>query len=399
MPEPALEGIRVLDLSEDIAGPYCTRLMGGYGAEVIKIEKPGEGDKSRKVGPFPKDVPHLERSALFLHLNINKKGITLNLETVTGRKIFKELVKTADILVESFKPGQMSEWGLNYESLEKINPGLVMTSVTPFGQTGPYRDYKANSAVLDALSGHTYNQGDPNREPLRNPEGTADYTAGIFANVATLGALYYCADTGEGQYIDISTLECMADLHYFRTAFWTHLGEIRKRTGGRLAPWPGKVYPCRDGYIGLAQVGPLGDMVAMYSVIGIPELLDPKYQKQDDRGRHAEELDALIHPWLMEHDRYEIFHALQGVRVQTGVCNSAEDLLKDPNYEARGFWVDIDHPEAGKLTYPGAPLIMSETTWQASRAPLLGEHNEEVYHGELGFSPWELTQLRENGVI
>ncbi len=131
----------------------------------------------------------------------------------------------------------------------------------------------------------------------------------------------------------------------------------------------------------------------------IPELLDPKYESSAQRGELAEELDAIVQPWLMEHDRYEIFNALQDVRVQTGVCNSAEDLLKDPNYEARGFWVDMEHPEAGKLTYPGAPVIMSETAWQTSRAPLLGEHNEEIYHGELGHSSQELNQLRQNGVI
>lgn len=399
MPEQALKGVRVLDLSEGIAGPYCTRMLGGYGAGVIKVEKPGEGDESRKVGPFPEDSPHPERSALFLHLNVNKRGITLNLETAAGRKIFEELVKRVDILVESYKPGQMAQWGLDYASLEKINPGLVVTSITPFGQTGPYRDYKSSSAVLDALGGHTYNQGDPKREPLRYPDGTAECTAGMFATVATMGALFCSADTGQGQYIDISILECMAGMDFFRTAHWTHLGEIRQRTGGRLAPWPGKVYPCRDGYIGLAQVGPLGNLVAMYSVMGIPELLDPKYENPVRRGELAEELDAIIQPWLMEHDRYEIFNALQGVRVQTGVCNSAEDLLKEPAYEARGFWVDMEHPEAGKLTYPGNPVIMSETAWQTSRAPLLGEHNEEIYHGELGHSSQELNQLSQNGVI
>lgn len=153
MVEQALDGVKVLDLSEGIAGPYCTRLLGGFGADVTKVEKPGEGDTSRKAGPFPKDIPHPEKSARFLHLNINKKGITLNLETTAGREILRQLTKKADILVESFEPGQMSDWGLDYESLEKINPGLVVTFITPFGQTGPYRNYKWSSAVLDALGG------------------------------------------------------------------------------------------------------------------------------------------------------------------------------------------------------------------------------------------------------
>ena len=399
MKERALEGVRILDLSKGISGPYCTRLLGGFGADVIKVEKPGEGDESRKVGPFPEDIPHPEKSALFLHLNINKKGVTLNLESAAGRDILLRLVERSDILVESFKPGQMSNWGLDYESLEKINPGLVMTSISPFGQTGPYRNYRWTSAVLDALGGHTYMQGDPRREPLRYPDGTAEFTAGMFASVATMGALFGSGDSGQGQYIDISILDCLPGLDSFRTVRWTHLGVIQERRGGRYAQWPGKIYPCRDGYIGLCGVGPTGTLFPMFSVMGIPELLDSKYNDFAKREEYAEELDAIIQPWLMEHDRYEIFNALQGVRVQAGVCNSAEDLLKDPGHEAREFWVEIEHPEAGKLTYPGEPVRMSETAWQACRAPLLGEHNEEIYHGEMGYSLQEIAQLRENGVI
>jgi crotonobetainyl-CoA:carnitine CoA-transferase CaiB-like acyl-CoA transferase len=399
MTEQAFEGVRIIDLSEGIAGPYCTRLLGGYGADVIKVEKPGNGDRSRKAGPFPKDIPHPEKSALFLHLNINKKGITLNVETAAGREILQALVKRTDILVESFQPGRMSEWGLDYENLEKINPGLVMTAITPFGQTGPYRHYKESSTVLDALGGHTFIQGDPEREPLRYPEGTAEYTAGMFASVAVMGALLYSADTGKGQYIDIAILDCLPGLDAFRTAKWTHAGVIQQRTGGRYAAWPGKVYPCRDGYVGLCGVGPTGTMIPMYSVMEIPELLDPKYETHIQREELAKELDEIIQPWLREHDRYEIFHAMQGVRVQAGVCNSAEDLLKDPGHEARGFWEEVDHPAVGKLTYPGQPVRMTETAWQAGRAPMLGEHNEQIYQGELGYSTRDMMQLRASGVI
>jgi len=399
MKERALEGVRVLDLSEGIAGPYCTRLLGGYGAEVIKVEKPGEGDESRKVGPFPQDIPHIEKSALFLHLNINKKSITLNLESDTGKKILLSMIEKADILVESFEPGQMSDWDLDYNRLEKINPGLVMTSITPFGQTGPYSNYKWSSAVLDALGGHMYVQGDPKREPLRYPDGTAEATAGMFASVATMGALLDSGLSGQGQYIDISILDCLPGLDAFRTIRLTHLGEIQERRGGRYAQWPGKIYRCRDGYIGLCGVGPTLTLLPMFSVMEIPELLDPKYETAAGRELYTEELDAIIQPWLMEHDRYEIFNALQEVRVQAGVCNSAEDLLKDPGHEAREFWVEIDHPEVGKLTYPGEPVRMSGAEWQAERAPLLGEHNEKLYCDELGYSSEELVKLRTEGVI
>ncbi len=398
MAEQALEGVNVLDLSEGIAGPYCTRLLGNVGAKVIKIERPGDGDKSRKVGPFPRDIPHPEKSALFLHLNINKKGITLNLETAAGRKILKELVKRADILVESFKPGQMVDWGLDYESLEKINPRLVMTSVTPFGQTGPYRHFKSSSAVLDALGGHTFIGGEPDREPLRNYEGLPEYVGGTFATIATMGALFYSGDTGQGQYVDISVVQGVAVLDSHRMSRWTHLGSIMQREGG-FGGWPGKIYQCRDGLVCLAGIGPARTLKAMHSVMGIPQLLDPKYSTEVQRDELREELDAIIQPWLMEHDKYDIFNALQQARCQAAVCTSAEDLLKDPGCDARGFWVELDHPEAGRLAYPGPFAHMSETEWQMSRAPLLGEHNEEIYHGELGYTPQELTRLRQNGVI
>ena len=394
-----MAGIKVLDLSEGIAGPYCTRLFGSYGANVIKIEKPGEGDESRRIGPFPADVPHPEKSALFLNLNTSKKGITLNLNSDTGRGILKRLIENADILVESFEPGNMSEWQLGYDRLSDLNPKLVMMSITPFGQNGPYRDYKAASCVLDALGGHTFIQGDPKRAPLRYPDGTAAFSAGLFAYVSAMGALLQSADTGIGQYVDISVLDCLPGLDAFRSAKWTHAGVIQQRTGGRYAGWPGKVYRCRDGYIGLCGVGPTGTMVPMYSVMQIPELLDEKYETHLGREAHEQELDAIIQPWLLEHDRYEIFHALQAVRVQAGVCNSSEDLLKDPGHRARGFWVDIEHPKAGKLQYPGEPVRMSDTAWQTGPAPLLGEHNELIYGNELGYTSGQIDALGKEGVL
>ena len=397
MAETALKGVRVLDLSEDIAGPYCTRLLGSYGAEVIKVERPGVGDESRRAGPFPNDIPHQERSALFLHLNCNKIGITLNLDNAVGRKVLKDLAKTADILVESFKPGQMAAWGLDYETLEKINPRLIMTSVTPFGQSGPYRDYKSSSVVLDALGGHMQVQGNPAREPLRSYEGVVGYCSAVFTAIATMGALTYCADTGQGQHIDQAVFDWLPGLDYLRTGQWTHSGTVRERSERYLGGWPGRVYRCRDGYVGLAVSG--GSMVTMYSMMDVPELLDPKYETPEQRKELADELDALIQPWLMQHDRFEIFHALQELRTTSAVCCSVEDLLQNPQYEARGFWQEVEHPEAGRLKYTGPWALFSETEWRTTRPPLLGEHNELIYGKELGYSPEELTRLLQNGVI
>ncbi len=399
MVEKALECIRVLDLSEGIAGSYCARLLGNMGAEIIKMEKPGEGDKTRKAGPFPEHVPHLEKSALFLHLNVNKKGITLNLETAAGRRILEQLAKDADVLVESFKPGSMAKWRLDYDHLSKSNPGLIITSITPFGQTGPYRDWKGPSSVLDAMGGHTYIQGDPGREPLRNIEGAGEYTGGVHGATATMGALHWQAETGEGQHIDLSLFECLAGLDFFRVPRWTHLHKDQVRRGGRYFTWPGKAYRSRDGWVSVAGVGPTGTLVPMYSVTQIPELLDPKYETPDQREGRVEELDALLGDWVKDHGKHEVFNELQQVRVQAGVCSEVSDLMTDPGYEARGFWVEVEHPEVGKLPYPGPFVLMSDTEWFTTRAPLLGEHNKAIYVGELGYSSEELTQFRQSGVI
>jgi crotonobetainyl-CoA:carnitine CoA-transferase CaiB-like acyl-CoA transferase len=210
MLEQALSDVKVLDLTWHIAGPYCTKLLADFGADVIKIERPGEGDPARKMGPFPHGKAHPERCGLFLHLNTNKKGITLNLKSHKGRKIFKELVKFVDIVVESFSPRVMPSLGLSYENLKRVNPSLVMTSISNFGHNGPYRDFKASEIVEYAMGGEMYSTGIEGREPLKLGGNVVQYQAGTIAAVATMGALFAARYQGVGQHVDVSIMETQA---------------------------------------------------------------------------------------------------------------------------------------------------------------------------------------------
>ena len=400
MAEQALEGVRVLELSQHISGPYCTKMLAAFGAEVIKVEKPGEGDGARRTGPFLADKPPPERSGLFLYLNTGKKGITLNIESPAGLKVIKKLVKTIDVLVENFEPWIMPGLGLDYGTLNKTNPRLVMTSISNFGQSGPYRDYKATSIIEYALSGHLYITGEPDREPLQGPGPQPEYQGGLHGFFGTMLALYSREETGLGQWVDVSIMEAMAGFHQFTITNYTYGGEIKRRTGNRYAAQPQiTIHPCKDGHVALSASTPL-QREMLYSLAGMPELRDdPRFQTRDDIIVNADAFDALLLPWFKERTKDEIFHTCAEWRIPCTPVSSPEELLNDPHYKARDFWVEVDHPKAGRLTYPGAPFKMLETPWQAGRAPLLGEHNEEIYCGQLGYSEEDLVRLSQGGVI
>ena len=400
MIQQALDGISVLDLGEYVSGPYCAKMLAAFGAEVIKVEKPGKGDVARRMGPFPGDEPHPERSGAFLYLNTGKKSITLNLESATGLQIFKELVGTTDVLVENFQPGVMASLGLDYTTLESINPRLIMTSITGFGQSGPYRDYKMSSIVGYAMSGHQYINGEPDREPLQGPGPQPEYQGGLHGFFGTLAALYSREDTGQGQQVDVSIMECLTGFHQFTIIRYTYGGEIKSRTGNRYeSSYPITIYPCKDGHVALSASSPQQQEL-LYALVGMPELgEDPRFISPLDRIANAEAYDALVMPWFQERTKEEIFHTCSQWRVPCAPVTHPGELLSDPHFREREFFVEVDHPEAGKLPYPGAPFRMSETPWQTGRAPLLGEHNEEIYCQRLGYSREDLVKLRERGCI
>jgi len=406
MSEQALSDVKVLDLTWHIAGPYCTKLLADYGAEVIKVEKPGEGEPARRMGPFFKDDPHPEKSGLFLHLNTNKKGITLNLKSAKGKKILKELAKDADILVESFRPHVMPSLGLDYETLEQINPKLLMTSISSFGQTGPYRDFKASEIVEYAMGGEMYSTGTAGREPLKLGGNVTQYQAGTVAAVSTMGGLFSAQSQGVGQHVDVSIMETQAgstDRRIIYLLGYACAGVITTRwppprDAVRMMILPQGVYPCKDGFVNtlsLPQWWP-----RYLEAMEMPELKDdPRFQNIFS-AEAGMEFDAIWYSWLADRTKDELFEIFRRANIASAPVNSPEDILSNPHLKAREYFTEIDHPETGKVTYPGAPIHMMETPSKARYpAPLLGQHNKEIYCDRLGYTREDLVKLRESGII
>ena len=403
MTQQALFGLKVLDLTHYIAGPYCTKMMADLGADVIKVEKPGEGDPTRRMGPFPNDEPHSEKSLRFLHLNTNKKGITLNLGSLTGQKLVRELVKDMDILVESFRPGVMARWGLDYETLEKINPKLVMGSISNFGQYGPYRDFKLSDALLYAMGGDMYMTGIPEREPVKIGVDIALYQAGSSAAPAILAAwLGVKRLDAPGQQVDISlqeTMESGIDRRKTDLIAYQYCGHQAIRIPMVAAGFPAGVYPSKDGYFDIA--GGLAWWNRVVAMMGDPALGEPPWDNpaaQMDAKLKEEFETKWFYPWVLSRTKYEAWQEAQKYAVMSAPLNTTEDLLRDTHLRERNFWVSMEHPVAGQLTYCGGPFRMAETPHQWAPAPLLGQHNKEVY-GKLGYTKFDLVLLRQQGVI
>jgi CoA:oxalate CoA-transferase len=399
MSKQALSGLKVLDLTHHIAGPLCSRLLADLGAEVIKIEKPGDGDTARRVGPFFGDDPDPEKSIPFLYFNFNKQGVTLNLKTAGGKDIFKQLILWADILVENFAPRVLPGLGLDYETLAKINPALIMTSISNFGQTGPYRDYKAADIVEYALGGMLYISGAYDREPVKHGLSQAQIIAGHNASVGTLTALYCQRQTGSGQHVDVSIAESVAAMQVPHPVSYAWHGGIMRR---QMRTWSimNRIAPCKNGYVSpllIAGYRPWDDLAAF---LESPELAAEKFQNPAGRVIYGNELYELLATALADRTKEEIFHSAQTWRFPWTLVQDPEDLTKCPQLAARDYYVEIDHPRTGKVAYPGALAKLSQTPWQAKLpAPLLGQHNAAVYCDTLGYSKQDLVKLREQGVI
>ena len=401
--DAALSDVNVLDLSQGVSGGYCTKLLGDLGASVIKIEPPSVGDPIRRTGPFLNDVPNLETSAPFLYLNTGKQSITLDLETLTGQRILKELVKDADVLVENFKPGIIAKLGLDYPALERVNPGLIMASISYFGQSGPYRDYQGCELVAYAVSGYMYLTGDEDKEPLKAGGSQSEYQAGLSAAMAIVAALTHKDFTGEGQYIDLSAIEALNSA-LDGIAFYTMLerrGYMPRRAGTRLSnpdphsAYPSNLLPCKDGWVHVHSSPSYPEGLAFLT--GNPQLAAPEVMEAM-RG-HADEIDQMLMEWLKDYTREEVQTLAQEIRVPFTMVQSIAEVLEDTQNDAREFFVEIDHPLAGKLKYPRSVFSTPDSPWQPGRAPLLGEHNQEIFCGRLGYSKEDLVRLRALNVI
>jgi len=410
-----LNGYRVLDLTDD-KGALCSRILADLGADVIKIEKP-EGDKSRNIGPFFQNISDPAKSLFWFAYNLNKRGITLDIETRDGQELFVRLVGKADFVIESFPVGYMEGLGLDYSALSKINPHIVMTSITPFGQTGPSKDYKASDIVVMAMGGFMYITGNPEDPPLRLSVPQAFLLASAHAAAATMIAHYYRQTSGTGQHVDVSAQQCVVWELANAIPLWELNQIILKRAGSYLSGrWTGTkqrlLWPCKDGYVIFYVMGGIAGAQTNRSIFKWmeEENMAPDYFREFDwetldMTEQTQGMQQLIEEpianFFLLHTKEELYVEGQKRDIVIGPVSSLGDILADPQLASRNFWIDIEHNEPGAtIRYPGAFVKASETPCVIEcRAPLIGEHNLEIYEEELGLSLDTITALKQARVI
>ncbi|NQT72380.1 MAG: CoA transferase [Chloroflexi bacterium] len=416
-----LEGCRILDLTDE-KGIFAGKVLGDFGADVIKIEKPG-GDPARKIGPFYKDIEDPEKSLFWFAANTSKRGITLDIETPEGQEIFKKLAKTADIVIESFKPGYMDSIGLGYCELKEIKPDIILTSITGFGQTGPYAQYETTDLIGTAMGGLARILGDLGTAPIRmGYVSQAHFHAGIQGALGSVMAYYHRELTGEGQQVDVSmqdavslTLMNAVEIFELLGANLVGMGQffisVRPEPVGIL--FTRMINPCKDGSVlymfgGGAFGGTVDsskELVKWANEEGkVLELKDFDFATQWDASNMTQEECDYYHGFMQEFvknkTKAELYERAVKNRIMLAPCNTVEDVTNDAQLKARGFWEEVEHPELDTtITYPGAPLKMEDTPWKIQRrAPLIGEHNQEIYES-LGFSAEEIEHLKTNGIV
>ena len=390
-----MPGVRVLDVGQGISGPYCAKILAQMGAEVIKVES-SAGDPARRMGPFPGDIPHSEKSGLFLALNANKFGVTLDMASPGGAESFRKLSATADIIIENPPPASLEDLGLGYESLKTGNPGLILTSITPFGNRGPYKDFKATDLVLYHMSGHAHGVlgavKDPDDDPpIRAGGHQAEFVGGVAAATATMMALYGKRMTGRGSNIAISSFEAMvtqlisglANSAWGRPAPPRDLAKVEEAAIGGMVGAIGGILPCNDGYV---AISPREDAQweRWLTVIGNPTWsTDDRYSTRDARQKNSPSLWKLLSDWSVNLSKHEIARLGQEQRVPCFPVNTVLDLMNDEHLAHREFFVEIEHSVAGSLKYPGAAYKLSNSPLPltARPAPLLGEHNSQILGG------------------
>ena len=409
-----LEGVKVLALTHYIAGPYCTKLLSGLGADVVKVEHPTRGDGIRWLGPFASghsekpssssfvktEMPP-EDGAWFLYLNTAKQSLALDLQSPEGKKVFLDMAAKADILVENFAPSGMDNLGLSYPEIREINPALVMTSISNFGQTGPYRDWKASELNLYALGGLMNITGEPEQEPLKEGMPLAQLGAGQNAFAATMAALMYAEETGEGQQIDLSIAEYATNILENALMQYSYSGQEYNRVGNRgygRAAWG--IYPCQDGHVGIIA-GPDHRWPEVARIMNREELSDPRFVSRSGRLENADEVDAYMLPFLIENNKLDIFKSGQESGLGFSFVATMKDILEMEQLLDRDYFVELNHPVAGNLTYPGAPIMPEESVdaWVFKRAPMLGEHTKSVLDSWLGYSDKQVSELVEQCVL
>ncbi len=398
----ALDGIKIVELGQMVSAPYCAKLFADFGADVIKVEPP-EGDVARTWGPFPDDEPDPEKSGLHLFVNTSKKSVTLNLEEDGGRSLFLELVADADALIENNLPKRMRGWGLAYSELEKINPGLVMISITPFGQTGPYSEWNGYDLNAYHLTGASSRYcGRPGESPLEHGTFSGDYFGAVAAASWGLAAIYGRDNAGGGQHVDVSCAEAIAASFVGgqNIGAFAQDGKFDKRTGvGMSLGAPATIMPCKDGHVWILCLE-TAQWNGLAKTMGDPEWMQMDiFQDMFSRAQNSDAMYPLIEQWTMEHGKMEIMERCQANGVPVSAVFTVGEAAEHEHLQSRGYIVEQDHPVAGKIRNLGAPFKMPACPGgPQSPAPLLGQHNDEVY-GELGKSADDIAQLRSDGII
>ncbi len=393
----ALEGIRVLDLTRALAGPFCTLMLGDNGADVIKIEIPGTGDDTRHWGP-----PFIqEESAYFLSINRNKRSLTLNLRDPQAKEVFLKLAKDADVVVENFTPGVMERFGLGYDDVKAANPNIIYCSISGFGQGGPYSGRSAYDQIMQGMGGLMSITGEPNGEPQKVGIAVTDIGAGMWSAFGIMAAIHHRHEHGEGQYIDVSMLDAQVAWLTYQAATYFANGEAPKRLGAAhptLVPY--QAFPCQDGKLLNLAVGSERIWERFCEAIEREDLKDnPDFATNADRVRNRGALVPMLQEVFNKRPVLEWVDSLNAASVPAGPINDLADVFSDPQVLSREMYQEIPHPTLGTIKQTGLPIKFSRTPGGLDRhPPLLGEHNSEIL-GELGFSEEEIAAMLEKSVI
>ena len=392
-----------MELAHSLSGAFCAKLLADQGANTVKVEPPGWGDPARREPPFINGIPDPDSSTIFLAFNTNKRGITLDIEQPQGRELLLRLVADADVLIESYPPGHLESLDLGYQVLRETNAKLVVSSITYFGQTGPYRDYQGGDLVVQALGGFLNAvTGSADRPPMGTTLEQMEITAARNGAIAIMAALLQRRQSGEGQQIDLSTMEAAVSTPSGLIQPYSFTGRSPKRGGSDGNVMDGMHLPTKDGEVTLTTAGTGGrPMEAWSEFLEEPRLLDPKFATRPSRLENWKELHTLVAPKLALWNNLDLMHETMARGLVIGLVQNPQQVVDSPHLAERGYFVEIDHPEAGSLKYPSPGFLMDEENpMEGSKsAPTLGEHNSEILGGELGLSAEELGQLRASQII
>ena len=394
----ALDGIRIIDMTHNQAGPACTQILAWLGADVIKLEEPGKGDVAR-TNMRDKDSDSL----FFLILNANKQSLTLNLKTEEGKELFKKVIETADVLVENFSPGALDRLGLGYKVLSKINKRLIYATIKGFGTYGPYSEFKSFEPIAQAMGGAMCATGFPENPPTYVWPAIGDSGTGMHMAIGILAALQQRNSSGKGQEVEVSMQDSVANIMRISLRDHQRLGGVQARTGNQLGKnVPGSTYPCapggRNDYIYIFAQQQMWK--AFSNAIGRPDIIeDPRYATPESRWDNRETLNAIIEGWTRQKTKYEAMRILGDAGVPSGACQDTGEILEDPHLKEREMIIDIDYPPRGKYKTVGCPIKLSDSPAEIKRPPTLGEHTEDLLGKLCGVTPEDFTKLREKGAI